>query len=460
MHGVFYESIKDLFSSHFIQKLKRIITMSATIMVFMICVKGLNYLYVREDEWSRKMFYDYYKEQQNIDNLYVGSSHVHWDINPKQLDELNGMNNFNMSISDERLDTAYYLIKEVNDQHKLSQVYLEMYYYLNCVYPGKGDLEDFQNKRNGWRATDYMKWSFNKLEYMGEIWGNKKGVDTWLPFVRYRERLFDTDYINEIMERKQNTDYKRCVYYYVYEDGSGSIEYQDKGYVCGTRKLTESEMRFGKSLVFNPGVGIAESSEIYLRKIIEYCKKHKINITLITSPIFNLQLLSTENYDEYINQVFSIAEEYGIAYYDFNLIKPEYLDIQSKEYFANTDHLTSAGGELYTYYLWEISNRTPEENEIYFCKSYQEKLSLENPKLYGYYYWGSEGKMCCKIASNREEGMEYRIWITPEGTEEYLLQDFSTNKTFQLPIDGHGMITIEARMGDVPSEIQTLEVAY
>lgn len=68
--------------------------------------------------------------------------------------------------------------------------------------------------------------------------------------------------------------------------------------------------------------------------------------------------------------------------------------------------------------------------------------------------------MCCKIASNREEGMEYRIWITPEGTEEYLLQDFSTNKTFQLPIDGHGMITIEARMGDVPSEIQTLEVAY
>lgn len=48
---------------------------------------------------------------------------------------------------------------------------------------------------------------------------------------------------------------------------------------------------------------IGETSEKYLRKTIEYCLKREIPITLFISHIYELQLISAGNYDNYINQV-------------------------------------------------------------------------------------------------------------------------------------------------------------
>lgn len=75
---------------------KYIVTAVISLLGFLAVVEGLNYLYVETDEFSRKMFYSFYSEPDNIDNLFVGASHVYVDIEPAQLDALNGMNNFNL----------------------------------------------------------------------------------------------------------------------------------------------------------------------------------------------------------------------------------------------------------------------------------------------------------------------------------------------------------------------------
>lgn len=51
---------------------------------------GMNYLYVDDtDEFARYMLHDFYTLDvtENIDRLYLGSSHVFCDINPVILDE-------------------------------------------------------------------------------------------------------------------------------------------------------------------------------------------------------------------------------------------------------------------------------------------------------------------------------------------------------------------------------------
>ena len=64
------------------------------------------------------------------------------------------------------------------------------------------------------------------------------------------------------------------------------------------------------------------------------------------------------------------------------------------------------------------------------------------------------------IASNRVEGMEYRVIITPDEGEQYMLQDFAENSEFTIPIEEHGICSIIARMENTPDDVQTLEIRF
>lgn len=58
------------------------------VVFFILCfwgVKLLNYGYVREDDWSRIMLHHFYEDNGEIDNLYLGSSHVFFHLIRKYL---------------------------------------------------------------------------------------------------------------------------------------------------------------------------------------------------------------------------------------------------------------------------------------------------------------------------------------------------------------------------------------
>ena len=106
-----------------------------------------------------------------------------------------------------------------------------------------------------------------------------------------------------------------------------TIDYQKKGfYYSEGGRLLDKEKFFAvdRDLI---KYGIGEKSEGYFRKTIEYCQKNGIEVTLFVSPIYDLQLMSTGNYDNYVNELNSLAKEYDIDLYDFNLIKKDYLDM-------------------------------------------------------------------------------------------------------------------------------------
>ena len=64
------------------------------------------------------------------------------------------------------------------------------------------------------------------------------------------------------------------------------------------------------------------------------------------------------------------------------------------------------------------------------------------------------------LASNREEGMEYRIVFTPAEQEPYMMQDFSENRQFTIDADEHGTCTITYRVKSMPDLEQTIEIEY
>ena len=397
--------------------LSRIIGVLGALLIFYMICNTLNYIYVEEDSWGRILWHNSFEDDRKIDNIYLGSSHVYCNINPELLDEINGQYNFNMASGAQLLNGSYHLLKEADKNNVLSHVYLELYYDCSVInnFNSSSEIINIGYYHN-FKNTDYMKLSFNKIEYMLSIAGAEKYVDIFFPFSRYRTKLDNWDYIRQTMESKGTTAYVNFEQHNEYVDGNGIFEYKEQGYQYNTRKFLDKQRLYKqyKILGENP---IGEKSEKYLRRIISYCQKRDIPITLFVSPIDELQLISVEHYDNYINQVRKIAREYGIEFYDFNLTKEEYLDIQHGKYFRDIDHLNYKGADIFTPFFSKVVSGTPSENEKYFYASYEEKLQSTAPAIYGLYYKDSDGIRTYHVASNRERGMEYRITMNPAPDE-------------------------------------------
>ncbi|MCM1264184.1 MAG: hypothetical protein NC313_15850 [Butyrivibrio sp.] len=444
--------------------LKRIAGVLGGIFVFIVISRGLNYIYVDTEEWQRIVLHDFYENKGKIDNVYLGSSHVHYDINPLILDEMNGKFNFNLSTSSQNLNASYYLLREADRYNSLSHVYLELYYYCsvydNFASPDFADPLDLCNYKD-YRCIDNMKNSFNKIEYIYKCFETDRYVDVCFPFVRYRSQLGDWDYVKRIMAKKSREEYL------MYEGGNdygelGYIQYGHRGYCYSTVEYKDEQRLFSQNRILsvNP---MSEKSEDYLKKIICYCQERDIPVILFVSPMDELRLISTENYDNFVKQVSGIAADYGVEFYDFNLVKEEYLPIQKGEYFLDAGHLNNKGADMFTRFFHETVSRSMAENEQYFYDSYAEKLSNSSPRIYGLYYRESDNDCnfnIYHIASNRIEGMEYSVIIESDSGEKYTLQDFSENKEFTLPVEEHGNCTVKARMKNTLDDVQTLVIQY
>ena len=452
---------------------------------FALGVHFLNYLYVEssDTEWGRILWHHYYTRERNIDCLYLGSSHVYCDINPFMMDELNGKNNFNLASGSQQLNGSYYLLREADRQNELEHVYLEMYYYLSTGTVGIYSGNVLNNQRN----MDYMRPSLNKLQYMLAASDPRQYAETFFPFVRYRSKLFDYWYVRDMVRHKETEDYRNYVMNLT--DENGTVCYPGKGYYDTTRRLTESALRWTSSCYRMEEEPLTEDAEKYLREIIEYCRKKQIGITLFSSPVYELQILSTEHYDRYAEQIERIASEYGIEYYDFNLCREEYLPIQQTENFMDIGHLNATGASLYTPVFWRIVSHTAQENEAYFYPSYAEKLRETPPQIYGIYLadekaagsiagaaaaaecaaavMGSAaddgdveeagrdfGVAVYRVASNRPQELEYSIKLPSQ------YRDFSADPYFAVPRDMHGTCTVTARIRGQESVLQTLKIEY
>ncbi|MCM1124541.1 MAG: hypothetical protein NC416_18355 [Eubacterium sp.] len=412
----------------------------------------LNYIYVTENDWGRILWHDYYEERGRIDTLYLGSSHVYCDLDPKMLDELNGGYNFNLASQDQRLNGTFYMLREAGSDNELKHVYVELF-HRTCTND-MANMDPVDEAYLGWHNTDYMRPSVNKWAYMSSVTNWNNCVENWLPFVRFREKLGDWEYMESMVEHKNTEEYKNYQYHNEIDT------YVGRGRLASTNVLEDSGRCFMQDRILGE-YPLSDKSKQYLQMIIRYCQEREIPITLFVSPIDELYLLSAGNYDNYVNQVREFADEYKIPFYDFNLTKDEYLPIHYNQYYRDLHHLNETGAKVFTRFFDQVVSQQESENAAYFYGSYAEKLRESAPAVYGIYYSDFESGKSVWVASNRESGMEYRIIMTPTEGEQYAVQDFSENKEFVISPEEHGICTIVARMAAHPDDVvQTMEINY
>lgn len=157
----------------------------------------------------------------------------------------------------------------------------------------------------------------------------------------------DWNYISDRLHQRKEKDYHNYQWETEWEDGNGYRLIHEKGFGTSTKILEDQNKYIRQKVALNES-SMGKQSEKYFRKIIEYCLRRNISITLFVSPINDLELISTQDYDAYIRELRELAAEYDLAVYDFNLAREEYLPLQDSRYYMDAGHLNAAGVSLFT----------------------------------------------------------------------------------------------------------------
>ena len=91
---------------------RKIISSAVFIILFLFCGVGLRYLLTDDTRsYTRLMMHEFYR-QENIDILFVGSSHCYEALDPEITDKLFQANTFNAGSSLQAQDASFALIRE------------------------------------------------------------------------------------------------------------------------------------------------------------------------------------------------------------------------------------------------------------------------------------------------------------------------------------------------------------
>lgn len=425
-------------------------------LLFISCGKLFRFLLVDDtSSYTRIMMHELYHQEENIDILFVGSSHCYFSFVPAITDEIFGVNTFNAGSSSQQMDASYELIREVAKENDLKQIYLEVYYRM-------GDTEEHKDRTlmtSTYLISDYMKPSLRKLAFLLQASSKEHYFNSFIIARRDWEKFFDSDYVMSLIQKKATPDYRNYEYTYVTKEGSA---YMGKGYVTNDGVSPEYYFESCWPMYVE---GFSEDWEKYLKKIIQFCDKEGIQLTLVAAPMPNYTLAGKGNYDDYGEKIAQIIDGTDVKYYDFNLCKEEYIP-NTTAIFRESDHLNTQGAEIFSTVFAKFFTGQISEDALFY-DSFKEKLENLEPMVFGISYQDRpvEGKeepvRYMEIVASRRSGMEYRIIMTPEEGEQYMVQDFSENRTFEISPNDHGVCTIVVRgITDSINDVLTIEIEY
>jgi len=326
-------------------------TAAVVLLLVFGAVKVCNYLLVDDStSYTRLMMHEMYEAEENIDTLFLGSSHCYRAYDPALFTELTGKSSFNVGSSGQHYDTSYYLLREVVKYHDVKRVYLDMHY--KFFYIGKENRDLVQANI----ISDYMRPSLNKLEFLTQTSETKHITSRMLPFRRDWQKLADLPYLRDVWSKKQAESYK--TYAPLAMDGE---YYAGKGFVWSDGELVEEEITWWEKYREVGSIAMDMDSEetyslSYIGKIVEFCEEQGIELVFVTAPSYERYLEEIGPYDQAYEFVKNMADEYGVLYWDFNLCKEEYLTMPDDN-FIDIDHLNGKGAQQLTRLLAELDEK-------------------------------------------------------------------------------------------------------
>lgn len=291
---------------------------------------------------TRLAFHDFYS-QDKIDLAVVGPSRVLNGFQPEIADKELGVSTFNMGTTSQTFDGSYYYLKELFKNYNPEVVYLDVEF-------------DFLTRKIGsqkttWIMTDYMR-GLNRYQYIFDVTEKSEWPIMLSGIYRYKKDI-SYEYCSNNLKAKFNAGYWK--YDTDNEYYSNYHNYIGKGYVYNDNLYSDYSIwafkdDYSEFDKVSPEKFNDEAIQ-YLLSAIELCQKEGVKLVLITMPESDFYLEHSGDYAFFSSYMNTLANEYGLQYYDFNLLANEKFE---KDEFANLDHLNKKGAEHFTRLLCSL----------------------------------------------------------------------------------------------------------
>jgi hypothetical protein len=272
-----------------------------------------------------------FTEANDYDVLFLGSSRVEMHYNTKLFDSLTGKKSINLGLAGASPELAFAALRMYLENSRAPKLLFYEVDYHSIKTDGK-EIKDFNNyfpflsdpklrshlnnmddRMNHFYYNPYYSWPYTGFKNIST------GIHNWLGIANLTDSLYHKGYMKEVLRAPLN-------------------------YLPTQRSYT----------YFHP------NNRSYLDSIILLCEKKRIDISLITSPMFAGGELEVVNRQEIIRQINNIAKIHHISY--FNLSSLPFCN--QRLLFADHYHLNYAGSLKFTPYLCGLINNKPVNNSL------------------------------------------------------------------------------------------------
>lgn len=281
--------------------------------------------------FTKQRFDDFYALDEQIDMVFVGSSHSYCTFDPANFDE----SSFQMGTPLQHPDTSYYELLEIFDYQNPKTVVVEVYWdMLDDDFELKQATSFFEVVRNEDRVEDYIENVFpdgDKVKYENDV-------------IRFQQDYFA--YAANKVEKKLENKFG-VTKETLQSTGEGVEYYLADGYVYCDIVIPESEFNVTNQFRTLDGKDWEFSSvqKKWLEKIVDLCAEKGSNLIFVTAPVANVSMDYIENYDEIHNKVAAFAEEMGVPYIDYNIVN-EKENLLTNDNFRDDAHLNDSGVKI------------------------------------------------------------------------------------------------------------------
>lgn len=421
----------------FISSFRKIFLLFLFSVALILCNKLLAYILIDDaDSYTRLTLNELYNQEADVDVLFLGTSHCYRSLDTSVTDKILGVNTFNCGSSGQELDASYALLVEAGKKYDLKKVYLEMYYN---TYGYNNDERTIMTST--YIVSDYMKPSVNKIIYMLNSCTADHWINAFFPARRNWRRIFERQYISNLIATKNTAYYKE----YKYEESLEDAEYYaGKGYVASNEAIQKGN--FSKEGHFLPAMReLSRDNMNDLRRIIKYCDKKDIELVCFSAPMPDFRLCDAGDYDLYVYYISNLLSQFDISYYDFNLCRDNYFTYDSN-LFMDDEHLNGIGAEKFSevfskFFCGDIST------DQLFYSSYKEKIGDQNEQIYGLIYridfLEDVKNISFETVQNREFDYCASVFKKVENMEDFTeVQILKALGTISLPVTEKGQLLI------------------
>ncbi|MBO5565441.1 MAG: hypothetical protein J5935_07490 [Lachnospiraceae bacterium] len=287
------------------------------LVLFIVAYRGYDRVLSTKTAHGIRQARDMYAQPKDtIDVVFMGSSHIHCNVNTALLWQEYGIAGYDYSAAEQPLWITYHYLKEICKYQSPKLVVLDLY------APARFK-EDYQYQ---WLSDNLngMRFSFNKLQMLfascepKQIWNYFPAMATY--HMRYQD-LNEEDWEYLTMSKNERAAFKGFTPYFAV--------------------VPQEEPELKEKLAG----GITVKSETYLQKIISYTKEHGIDLFLIVTPY-----ITTDDDEKVYNRVKEIAEKNSLEFNSTNYDYSE-MGLVFETDFHDYSHLNLLGSNKFTDYL-------------------------------------------------------------------------------------------------------------